>query len=93
MSCGSIWNIEHVTNSGNIQGDAGLVGLQDSAHYNISEHDVIGAGTHAQMVGYLYPSKLAMGRWYRSKEMVSGMYPIGGYLTNRHLNEVISTKY
>ena len=50
---------------------------------NITEHDVMGAGTHAQMVGYLYPSKLAMGRWYRYKEKVAGMYPFSGYLTNK----------
>ena len=62
---------------------------------NISKHDVIGAGTHAYMGGGVDDTQLDMGRWYRSKEMVSGMYPVGGYLTNKkwHLNEVISTKY
>ena len=64
-------------------------------YFSIIEHDVIGAGTHAQIEAHLAPYELAMGRWYRSKEMVSGMNPIGGYLTNKkwHLNEVISTKY
>ena len=72
---------------------------------NITEHDVIGAGTHAQMVGSLLPYELAMGKkhhperngtngWYRSKEIVSGDNPYAGYLTNRkwHLNEVIYFK-
>ena len=57
--------------------------------YNIAYHDVIGAGTHAQIAGYLYPDLLAMGRWYRSKEKVSGTNPYAGYLTKKkwHMNE------
>ena len=60
--------------------------------YNMTEHDVIGAGTHAWMGGDLSnPWALSLGRWYRSKEKVSGIFPYGGYLTNKkwHLNEVI----
>ena len=57
---------------------------------NISRHDVLGSGTHAQLTPNLMNYELAMGRWYRSKEKVQGKYPFGGYLTNKnwHLNEV-----
>lgn len=65
----------------------------------MSEHDVIGAGTHAQMIASLDPLEVVMGEnekinsgrgWYRSKEKVEGMYPYAGYLTNKkwHMNEV-----
>ena len=39
---------------------------------------------------YLGQYTLSMGRWHRSKEKVAGIYPYGGYLTNKkwHLNEV-----
>ena len=62
---------------------------------NISKHNVIGAGTHASIKSYLVPSELAMGRWYRSKEKVSGNNPYVGYLTNKkwHLNEVIKISH
>ena len=65
-------------------------------HYdNITKQDVMGAGTHAYMGGELDSYDLAMGRWYRSKEKLSGNYPYGGYLTNKkwHLNEVMSIQY
>ena len=57
-------------------------------------HDILGAGTHAVMLGYLNPEEIALGRWYRSKEKLDGMNPFAGYLTNKkwHLNEVISFK-
>ena len=73
----------------------------DWDHYGyMTEHDVIGAGTHAQMKTSLGPKELSLGEnkeinsgrgWYRSKEKVAGKYPYGGYLTNKkwHLNEVI----
>ena len=67
----------------------------------MTEHDVIGKGTHAQMTSFLTPWDLYLGEnkeinsgrgWYRSKEKVAGKYPYGGYLTNKkwHLNEVIT---
>ena len=72
---------------------------------NITEHDVMGAGTHAWMTGVLSPYELDMGKkhhpdgnrtngWYRSKDKVAGINPYGGYLTNKkwHLNEVLSFK-
>ena len=65
-------------------------------HYdNITKQDVMGAGTHAYMGGELDSYDLAMGRWYRSKEKLSGNYPYGGYLTNKkwHLNEEMSKQY
>ena len=62
---------------------------------NITEHDVIGAGTHAMMTGEITPHLLAMGRWHRSKDKLAGVNPSIGYLTNKkwHLNEVMSMKY
>ena len=67
----------------------------------MSEHDVIGAGTHAMMTYSLGWFELEIGEkeeinsgrgWYRSRERVAGMNPYGGYLTNKkwHLNEVIT---
>ena len=58
-------------------------------YYNMTEHDAIGAGTHALMTGYLTGDRYL---WYRSKEKVEGKYPYGGWLTNKkwHLNEVIT---
>ena len=78
----------------------------DWDHFDvISEHDVMGAGTHAYMGGYLSSTYLAMGKkhhpegngtygWYRSKEKLAGDNPFVGYLTNKkwHLNEVFSFK-
>ena len=73
----------------------------DWDHFNyITEHYVIGAGTHAQMAPAVEPLELSIGEneeinsgrgWYRSKEKVAGKYPYSGYLTNKkwHLNEVI----
>ena len=59
-------------------------------YWNIPKHYVIGKGTHAQMIGYLHPYDLSLGRWWRSKERVEGKYPFGGYLSNKnwYLNEV-----
>ena len=86
----------------NILGETMII-ADDWDHYrHITEHDVMGEGTHAYMVGYLYPSDLAMGKWYhpegrgwyRSKEKIAGDNPNAGYLTNRkwHLNEVMSNE-
>ena len=57
---------------------------------NYIEHYVLGEGTHAQMTSTLYPKHLAMGRWWRSTERLSGFSPYGGYLSNKkwYLNEV-----
>ena len=67
----------------------------DWDHFDYTnEHDVIGAGTHAQITPYLIPDELALGNWYRSKEIVAGKFPYTGFLTNKkwHLNEVFSFK-
>jgi len=79
----------------NILGETLIITDDYDQFYNISKHDVIGNGTHAYMGGFLGPVELAMGRWYRSKEKVSGNHPYGGYLTNKkwHLNEVMSIRY
>ena len=62
--------------------------------YDMTGEDVIGAGTHALMGPYVGGRERAMGRWYRSEERVSGVFPYGGYLTNKkwHLNEVTTYK-
>ena len=73
-----------------------MIIADDWDHFdNITEHDVMGAGTHAYITGYLIPSELAMGRWHRSKEKLAGDHPYGGYLTNKkwHLNEVMLIQY
>ena len=79
----------------NILGETYLI-ADDWDHFdnNITEHDVIGAGTHAYMIGYLSGWEMSLGRWYRSKEKVAGKNPYAGYLTNKkwHLNEVFSFK-
>ena len=78
----------------------------DWDHFDhITKHDVMGAGTHAQMTGVLESYELDMGKkhhpegngtygWYRSKEKVAGDNPYAGYLTNKkwHQNEVFSFK-
>ena len=79
----------------NILGETFLI-PDDWDHFDIiSEHYVIGNGTHAYMTGSLYPYFLAMGRWHRSKEKLAGDHPYGGYLTNKkwHMNEVMSIIY
>ena len=62
---------------------------------NLTEHDVIGAGTHAWMGSSLLSYKLALGKWHRSQETLAGDYPFGGYLTNKKwpLNEVNITTH
>ena len=67
--------------------------------YNLSEHGVIGAGTHAQIATQPTKWELEIGEnkeinsgrgWYRSKDKLSGDYPYAGFLTTKkwHLNEV-----
>ena len=82
----------------NILGENYLI-ADDWDHYkNFSEQHVLGAGTHALMTASVLPYQLKLGKkvnsgrgWYRSKEKVAGIFPYGGYLTNKkwHLNEVI----
>ena len=73
----------------NILGENMII-TDDWDHFkNMTKHDVIGAGTHAQMVGLLWSSERALGRWHRSHERVTGDNPYAGYLTSKkwHLNE------
>ena len=85
----------------NILGENYIIADDWDNYYYMTEHDALGAGTHALMVSSLDPWELAYGEnkeinsgrgWYRSKEKVAGKYPYGGYLTNKkwHLNEVIT---
>ena len=71
-----------------------MIIADDWDHFDkISEYDVIGNGTHAQLTPYLEPYELDMGRWYRSKEKFEGGYlNYFGIMSNKkwHLNEVIS---
>ena len=75
-------------------GETYLIADDYDHFWNITEHDLIGAGKHAMMSAYLSPWELSLGKWSRSKEKVSGHYPYSGYLTNKkwHLNEVLSFK-
>ena len=94
---GDIWKqflLESPIPEYNILGETMII-ADDWDHFdNITLHDVIGAGTHAQVSTSVAQYELAMGNWYRSKEKLAGKYPYGGYLTNKkwHLNEVISYK-
>ena len=68
-----------------------MIVADDYNHFNNSIiNDVMSAGTHAHMGGYLSSQLLDIGRWYRSKEKLVGNNPYPGYLTNKkwHLNEV-----
>ena len=73
----------------NILGETVIIADDEDHFNNITEHDVMGAGTHAQLQGQLWPDELAMGRWHRSKEKLAGDHPYAGYLTDKqwHLNE------
>ena len=84
----------------NILGEIYKVANDWEEYDYITEHDLIGAGTHAQMASIITPEEMELGKnkeinsgrgWYRSKEKVAGMYPYAGYLTNKkwHLNEVM----
>ena len=60
-----------------------------SEYYNYSRDGVIGEGTHGMMTFTVSGAYLKLGKWYRSKEKVSGTNPYGGYITNKKwdLNE------
>ena len=100
---GNSWMKQHLLESSiteyNILGENMIIADDWDHYYYMSEHDVIGAGTHATMTSYLASYELEYGEneeinsgrgWYRSKEKVVGDYPYAGYLMNKkwHLNEV-----
>ena len=91
------WLLESSLPEYNILGENAIV-ADDWDHWIwITVHDVMGAGTHAQMTHHVDWFELAFGEkyhpegrgWYRSKEKLL-KNPYGGYLTNKkwHLNEV-----
>ena len=55
---------------------------------HLTEHGIIGNGTHAQMSYYLTLSEKSLGRWWRGN-LVLGNFPYVGYLSDKkwHLNE------
>ena len=57
-----------------------------------TENYIIGKGTHAQLASFLYEYELALGRWWRSTEKISGFNPYAGSLSNKKwiLNEVVT---
>ena len=70
-----------------------MIIADDWDHFDkMSENDVMGNGTHAQLTSYLAPYELDMGRWYRSKEKFEDE-PYFGFLSNKkwHLKEVITS--
>ena len=83
-----------------ILGENAIITDNEDHFDNITKHDALGAGTHAQMTYYVNSEELYLGEkyhpegrgWYRSKEKVSDRNPYGGYYTNKkwHLNEVLS---
>ena len=91
------WLQESPIPENRILGENAII-ADDWDHYdNITKHDAMGAGTHAQMAYFLawemFEEYHPEGKgWYRSKEIVSGRSPYAGYLTNKKwpLNEVLS---
>ena len=55
---------------------------------HLTEHGIIGNGTHAQMSYALEPREKSLGRWWKGN-LVMGDYPYTGYLSDKkwHLNE------
>ena len=41
-------------------------------------------GTHALMISYLYPREKKMGKWWKSKNQIEGIYGYGGSLLNKN---------
>lgn len=72
----------------------GMVISDDWDHfYEIAETEVHDAGTHAMMSYVLFPNlknQTRYGKWWRSKEKVSGESPFGSWLANKkwHMNDV-----
>ena len=75
-------------------GETYIVADDDDHFYDIIKYDVMGAGTHAEVTGFLYPDEMDIGEkyhpqprghkgWYRSKEKLAGKNPYSGYLTNK----------
>ena len=91
------WLLESPIPEYRILGENAII-ADDWDHYdNITKHDAMGAGTHAQMAYFLawelFEEYHPEGKgWYRSKDIVSGRSPYAGFLTNKkwHLNEVVS---
>ena len=72
-----------------------LPSLQDDEDFLYqTRFGVHGNGTHVQMqgLGSWQTLDTSMGRWYRSKETISGKNPYFGYLSNKRwpLNEAIT---
>ena len=91
------WLLESSLPEYNILGENAII-ADDWDHWIwITVHDVMGAGTHAQMTYHVDWFELEFGEkyhpegrgWYRSKEKLF-KNPYSGYLTNKkwHLNEV-----
>ena len=94
------WLLESPIPEYRILGENAIITDNEDHFDNITKHDALGAGTHAQMTYYVNSEELYLGKkyhpegrgWYRSKEKVSDRNPYGGYYTNKkwHLNEVLS---
>ena len=83
-----------------ILGEIAVVADDWDQYDNMTAYDIMGAGTHALITGYIDPWEDDIGekyhpdnrRWYNSKEEVPGSSPYAGYMANKkwHLNEVLS---
>ena len=81
-------------------GENTIIADDNSHFWNITKHDALGAGTHAQLNYFVDDDEVELGKtyhpegtgWYRSKDTVPGDFPYAGYITNKkwHLNEVLS---
>ena len=74
-----------------ILGERFIVADTWNQYWNMSEYDVLSAGTHANWAPYITTTELDMGRWHRSKETFQED-PYVGFLSNKkwYLNEVIT---
>ena len=94
------WLLESPILEYRILGENTIIADDQNHFRNITAHDAMGAGTHAQRTYFIDDYELEFGEkyhpkgrgWHRSKEKVSGINPYAGCLTNKkwHLNEVLS---
>ena len=64
-------------------------------YYDIARDDIIDQGTHAMLHYALSKEVKKFGKYWRSRETVSGEYPFGSWLTNKrwYFNEVSNFMY
>ena len=94
------WLLDSPLKEYRILGENAIIADDMDNFNNITKHDALGAGTHAQLNYFVDVDEVELGKtyhpegtgWYRSKDTVPGDFPYAGYITNKkwHLNEVLS---